>query len=383
MELDRFKLERTGEALRKLGVDVALFSDFYNVSYLTGYTIFNENGPSPFTRGAASAIFAPQYVALIAEGTAESVTEQDWTGVTEPYEGYNLRAPTAPPASYIAAIVNAAARILPQQGKVGVEMAYLPAAAWVKLQDLHPNVTWVDLPPELMLLVRAVKGPAEIERLRACGKLLEIGQDAVRKLVQEPGKSEIQVYSQCKAAMEAYLGERFALQDALHGGKNSAHVFPGMPTSYILERGDLIISDIVPYYRGYWGDSCSTFVVGGADAITAEHRRIHQISRDAFMKGLDAIKPGVTGGQIDRLIRDYIRQQGYEYPHHTGHGVGVSNHEEPRFIIGGQTVLEPGMVCAIEPGVYIEGYGGVRQERMILVTDNGAELISHNTFELS
>ncbi|MCC7447881.1 MAG: aminopeptidase P family protein, partial [Anaerolineae bacterium] len=380
MELDRFKLERTCDALKKLDVDVALFSDFYNVSYLTGYTIFNENGPSPFTRGAASVIFAPQHVTLIAEGAAESVTEQGWTSVTEPYEGYNLRAPTAPPASYITAIVNAAGRILPQQGKVGVEMAYLPAAAWVKLQELRPNVTWIDLPPELLLLVRAVKSPNEIERLRACARLLEVGQEAMRQLVQEPGKSEIEVYSQCKAAMEAYLGERFALQDALHGGKNSAHVFPGMPTSYILQAGDLIISDIVPYYRGYWGDSCSTFVVGGASAITAEHRRIHQIARDAFMKGLDAMKPGVTGGQIDELVRGYIRQQGYEYPHHTGHGVGVSNHEEPRFIIGGQTVLEPGMVCAIEPGVYIEGYGGARQERMILITNDGAEMIAQNPF---
>jgi len=101
------------------------------------------------------------------------------------------------------------------------------------------------------------------------------------------------------------------------------------------------------------------------------------------MVGLEAVRPGVTGGQLDEIVRGYIRQQGYEYPHHTGHGVGVSNHEEPRIIIGAQTVLEPGMVCVFEPGVYVEGFGGVRQERMFLVTNDGAELMTHNSFELS
>jgi Xaa-Pro aminopeptidase len=156
-----------------------------------------------------------------------------------------------------------------------------------------------------------------------------------------------------------------------------------MPTNYALAKGDVLISDMVPYYQGYWGDTCSTFVVGGEGAITEEHIRMHRISRHAFMRGFDAAKPGMTGGQLDDLVRGYVRQHGHEYPHHTGHGVGVSNHEEPRIIIGGPTVLEPGMVCVLEPAVYIEGFGGVRQERMFLITQDGAELISHNPFELS
>jgi Xaa-Pro aminopeptidase len=183
--------------------------------------------------------------------------------------------------------------------------------------------------------------------------------------------------------MEAYLGERFALQNALHGGRNSDSPFPGTPSAYVLQAGDLVISDMVPYYGGYWGDSCSTYVVGGTDAVTAEHRRIHQISRDAFMTGFDAIKPGLTGGQIDSIVRDHVKQHGYDYPHHTGHGVGVSNHEEPRLVIDSQTVLEAGMVLLMEPAVYIPGYGGVRQERMVLVTEQGAEFLSLNSFELA
>jgi Xaa-Pro aminopeptidase len=78
-----------------------------------------------------------------------------------------------------------------------------------------------------------------------------------------------------------------------------------------------------------------------------------------------------------------VSQNGFDYPHHTGHGSGVSNHEEPRIIPGSPTVLQPGMVLMMEPGIYIEGYGGVRQERMVLVTEDGAELLSHNPLELS
>ena len=383
MELDLFKLERTVEALKEHSVDVALFGDFYNVSYLTGYTTFFENGPSPFTRGMAAALLTPRQVTLVAEGEAPPVRAGEWSGVTESYEGYNFRAPTAPPGSFLDALERVVRRDVPQQGEVGVELAYLPAAAWERIRTLRPKVTWVDLPVDLMLRVRAVKSPAELERLRACARLAEMGQEAVRRLVQQPGKSEISVYAQAKAAMEERIGGRFALQSALHGGQNSAHVFPGLPTSYVLATGDLVISDMVPYYQGYWGDTCSAFVVGGESAISEEHRRIHRIARDAFMKGLEAARPGITGGQLDDLVRGTIRQQGYEYPHHTGHGVGVSNHEEPRIIIGGQSVLEPGMVCVLEPGVYVEGFGGIRQERMFLVTQDGAELLSHNPFELS
>ena len=383
MELDLFKLTRTQAALRALGVDVALFTEFYNVSYLTGFTKFLENGPHPLTHGLAAALLAPNQLTLIVDAQAEPVTVANWTGVTAFYQGYSFHAPNVPPRAFVESVLKVAGRDLPQRGKVGVEMEFIPAAIMEQLRMLRPQIAWVPLPVELMLAVRAVKSDAEIERLRACARLADVGQKTVCELVQQPGLSEIAVYSQAKAAMEAFVGERFALQNALHGGKNAAHVFPGMPTGYVLQKGDMLINDMVPYYRGYWGDNCSTFVVGGESAITQQHRRIHQIARDAFMVGLEAVRPGVTGGQLDEMVRGYIRQQGYEYPHHTGHGVGVSNHEEPRIIVGAQTVLEPGMVCVFEPGVYVEGFGGVRQERMFLVTNDGAELMTQNSFELS
>ncbi len=383
MNLDSFKLERTRSALKGIGLECALFTDFYNVSYLTGYTQFFEHGPSPFTRGAAAALFAPETVTLIAEVPEVEVTAEEWTGHSVHYEGYNFKATTPPMDHFVQAIIEAVAQQFPKTGKVGIEKDFLPLSAMERLKEIRPNVEWVAIPYMLMMKVRAVKSPDEIAKLRDCARLCEVGQEAARDLAKDAGMSEIEMYSQVKARMEHYVKGRFALQDALHAGLNAQSAFPGMPTDYVPKIGDLLISDVVPYLNGYWGDSCSTYVVGGENAITDRHRAMHALALEAFEMGFEASKPGVTAGEIDALVRGHIAKHGYEYPHHTGHGVGVSNQDEPRIIIDGPTRLEAGMVMVIEPPVYVPGYSGLRLERMYLINEDGAELMSHNPFDLA
>jgi Xaa-Pro dipeptidase len=383
MQLDAFKLERTQSALQQMGLETALFTDFYNVSYLTGYTQFFENGPSPFTRGAAACLFAPRNVTLIAEVPEEEVNANGWAGRGVFYQGYNFKATTPPMDHFVQAVVEAAVQELPIKGRVGIEKDFLSISVYERLLDVRPHLEWVALPSSLMMNVRAVKSLGEILKLRDCARLCEVGQVVVRDLVQDPGMSEIEIYSQAKARMEQAVKGRFALQDALHSGLSTQSAFPGMPTDYIPQRGDLLISDMVPYYNGYWGDSCSSYVVGGENAITDTHRAMLKIALEAFEIGFAASRPGVTAGEIDALVRGHIAKQGYQYPHHTGHGLGVSNHEEPRIIIDGPTTLEAGMVMVIEPPVYQEGFGGLRLERMYLIKDDGAELIAHNPFDLA
>jgi Xaa-Pro aminopeptidase len=383
MELDQFKLERTHDALSRIGLECALFSDFYNISYLTGLTTFFENGPSPFSRGTAAALFLPGRVALVAEGPAETAQVGEWAGFCSPFQGYNFEATTPPLDNFVRSLAVTVAQEAPSSGKIGLEKNFLPAAAFEQLQAIRPHVEWVELPYDLMMNVRAVKSPAELERLRSCARLAEVGQEAVRSLVRQPGLREIEIYSLAKAAMERSVGGRFALQNALHAGLNSASPFPGMPTNYATQAGDLIISDMVPYLNGYWGDTCSTYVVGGESAITDEHRRMRQIADDAFREGFEAAKPEVTAGELDQIVRGYLERYGYTYAHHTGHGIGVSNQDEPRIIINGPTVLEAGMVIVLEPPVYQPGFGGLRLERMFLITETGAELLSHNSFDLA
>jgi len=379
MRLDSFKLNRALETLHHAGLDGALFTDYYNVSYLTGYTMFLENGPSPFTRGAAAVLLLPNEIHLVAESPHESVQADDWSGTVVPYVGYSAEGSITGTREFLSTTLGMLHDHLPASGHFGYELSHLPAAIYAPL-SAETSRSWLDLPSQMMLQVRAVKSADELRRLQTAAHLAEVGQAAVHRLVAEPGRSEIEVYNGAKQAMEVSVGGRFALQNALHGGPNSAVPVPGMPTDYELQAGDLLISDIVPFFDGYWADSCSTFAVGRV--VTDESHRIHAVAREAFEMGFEAIRPGISGHQLAAIVKGTVQKYGHDYSHHTGHGVGVSNHEEPRITLGSQTLLEPDMVVLLEPAVYIEGLGGCRQERMIRVTADGAELMTHNPLVL-
>src|SRR5260221_6484270 len=171
MELDQFKLERTTTSLKALSVDVALFTEFYNVSYLTGFTLFLENGPHPLSHGLCAALLTPGQVTLIADAPSDPATAGEWMGRCEVYEGYSYQAPHAPVASYVNTVVRACEQNLTQGGKVGIEMDFLPATLWERLRAIRPNITCINLPPELLLRVRTIKSPAKLEKLRAWARL--------------------------------------------------------------------------------------------------------------------------------------------------------------------------------------------------------------------
>ena len=126
--------------------------------------------------------------------------------------------------------------------------------------------------------------------------------------------------------------------------------------------GRPVLCDLVPRPAAYWGDSCATFVVGGEGSPGL--REAHRRSREALSRAVELVRPGARAGDIDAAIRS-----GLDYPHHTGHGLGTGYHEEPRIVPESDTVLEPGMVVALEPGVYDEDAGeGVRVEQIVVVT---------------
>ena len=129
----------------------------------------------------------------------------------------------------------------------------------------------------------------------------------------------------------------------------------------------------MPRLAGYFGDSCATIAVGD---MPADVRSAHARCLDALERGLAALAPGLVAGDLDALVRE-----GLDYPHHSGHGVGVSPHEEPRIVPGGETVLAPGMLVALEPGTY-PGPWGMRVERVALITETGCEILSAHDLAL-
>ena len=144
----------------------------------------------------------------------------------------------------------------------------------------------------------------------------------------------------------------------------------------MLAAGDPLIADIVPRRNGYWGDNCGTHFVGEP---AEELKRAYGVVRETLRAGVEAVRPGLRSCDLDGMLRQAIDRQGYPvYPHHSGHGLGATYHEEPRIVPYNDMLLQPGMVIALEPGIYIPEVGGVRLEDVVLVTETGCETLTHH-----
>ena len=145
----------------------------------------------------------------------------------------------------------------------------------------------------------------------------------------------------------------------------------GNPSLNRIEAGDLIISDLTPCLNGYWGDTCSTIAIGNPTKQQADH---FKMVKEALEIGVNAIKPGVQAKTIDHLMRKHLSSAG-QYSHHSGHGVGIAYHEEPRIVPYNDIEFESNMVIALEPAIYHDNYG-IRLEHLVVVTDTGCEILS-------
>lgn len=152
-----------------------------------------------------------------------------------------------------------------------------------------------------------------------------------------------------------------------------------------IARGDPVVLDFGSLVDGYPGDQTRTVVFDGEPPD--EFEAVHEIVREAQQAGVEAIEPGVEAQAGDRVAREVIEDAGYgdAFIHRTGHGVGLEVHEPPYIVAGNDRVLEPGMVCSVEPDVYLDGEFGVRIEDLMAVTDEGCEQLndSPRTWQVS
>lgn len=145
-----------------------------------------------------------------------------------------------------------------------------------------------------------------------------------------------------------------------------------IPTERKLEKGEIVLIDIGAKFNGYCSDMTRTFCYGIPDRKMSE---IYAIVLGAQQSALRHIKAGMTCREADAIAREYIAANGYgkEFIHTLGHGVGKEVHEAPRLAVGNDIPLEAGMVVTVEPGIYIEGWGGVRIEDMAVIKNDGID----------
>lgn len=232
---------------------------------------------------------------------------------------------------------------------------------------------------DIIKTLRLIKTEDEVEKLKKAQNIAEKAYLEVLKIVK-PGITERQIALELEYLMKKYGAERIAFDLITVTGKKTS-LPHGVPSDVEVQNGDFITFDIGAVYEGYHSDMTRTIVVGEA---SDEQKKIYDIVLKAHLEGLKAVKAGVSGYDVDKVCRDIITEAGYgEYfGHGTGHGVGLEIHEEPRVSPKGETILKPGMVITVEPGIYLPDKFGVRIEDTVLVTEDGYETFAHMPKEL-
>jgi Xaa-Pro dipeptidase len=348
------RCRRAGEIARAAGADSLLVADPATVRWLTGRQQELEFGP-PYP------ISAGTLVQLAPDGTGRIVCPIDDEAagpavpglVVSAYEGYTL----APFRPFANALVH-----IDRSGIVAIEADAVAGS-------LVAGARWVDVSARLRWL-RAVKDDAEIAGIREACRVVSAGQRAFRSAAR-PGRREIEVFSEVHAAMEAVSGRRVAVLPDLMSGPRLLEV-GRPPTDRVIEPNELALCDLAARHEGHWADSCTTICVG---TPTAEMRRLHDAVRRTLDELIAVARPGMRAGDLDALARSRMAAAGYEWPHHTGHGVGACNQEEPRIVPGSDALIEAGMVLALEPAGFGNGIGA-RVEHTVLIGSTANEILT-------
>lgn len=229
---------------------------------------------------------------------------------------------------------------------------------------------------------RTVKDEDEIELLRhAC----RIGDAALAEMLGDgglrPGRTEREIARDLDSRMLELGADAISFDTIVASGEHSA-IPHHSPTDRVLAAGDFLTLDFGAEYRGYHADMTRTFTVGGP---TDWQREIYELVATAQAAGRDAVAIGATVAEVDRAARDLITAAGHgpEFGHGLGHGVGLQIHEAPSLAAIGTGTLAELMTVTVEPGVYVEGRGGVRIEDTLVVRADGPELLTMTPKDLT
>jgi Xaa-Pro aminopeptidase len=366
------RLARARHQFPTIPIDALVVSHLPNIRYLTG-----------FTATAGLLVLTPTQCTLLVDFRYRSAARAHLASSAELSDHVRLQ---VPPHSYDDALVE----VLKEVGarRIGVEGAWMSISRFVKLsqalaasaptplrtQDGCPVLVPTD---RIIESARAVKDEHEIATLREAGRRLG---HAVGEAVQlaRPGRSELEVAGDVDALIRRAGFERPAFETIVASGPNSAlpHARPG---HRMLQDGDGVVLDFGGVYDGYCVDLTRTVQLGD---VGAPFRRLFAAVAEAQQAAIASVRPGVKGSHIDSAARAVLDRYGLQdaFGHGTGHGLGLEVHEEPR--VGRPTAglpdveLEPGMIFTIEPGVYVEGIGGVRIEDDVLVTPDGCDILT-------
>jgi Xaa-Pro aminopeptidase len=278
-------------------------------------------------------------------------------------------------------VASALGRLATMPGRrIGVELAAVPAGVVEGLRAARPQIEIIDIGP-LIRPMRRAKDPDEIAVLRQSVRAGEAGLAAALERAR-PGMTELDAYLIVQNAALTELGDRAIVYGDFASGPRCAIEKGGSPTSRRIEPGDLLLIDFSVIVAGYRGDFTNTFAVGGGP--TPRQVELFEACVGAMKAGEAALKPGMAARDVDAAVRGHFAALGLDqyFPTHSGHGLGLGHPEPPYFVPHSGDTLVAGDVVALEPGLYVEGVGGMRYERNYLVTADGPETLSNHEIRI-
>ena len=262
--------------------------------------------------------------------------------------------------------------------RVAVSPSRLTLGGWKALRKAAGgNLKWVAI-DGLVENLRAVKDATEIERIRDAARLgSQVMEEAIRLI--RPGVTELDIAAEIGYRMRRKGASGESFEAIVAAGPRSA-LPHARPTARQIGKNELVVLDLGAILRRYCSDLTRTVHVGKASSRV---RGWYHAVLDAQTAARDALKSGVTCGAIDAAARNVLHRKGLGryFVHSTGHGIGLEIHEDPRIARDQKTLLETGNVVTLEPGVYVEGVGGIRIEDDAVVTPRGAEILTTTSRE--
>lgn len=270
------------------------------------------------------------------------------------------------------------------QNKVGVinslaiEKAHLTVERQEAILERIPAIQ-ISRIDEAINKLRVIKTEDELVNMRKAAELADFAIEVGFKEIAE-GKTELEILNAIENAVKEKGGYQMSFDTMVLSGPKTASPH-GNPGDRKIQKGDFILFDLGVVYNGYCSDITRTVAFGEP---TEEKREVYETVRRAEEAAVNAVKPGVTAMELDKIARDVITDAGYgEYfTHRLGHGLGISVHEFPSITGVNEMKLETGMVFTIEPGIYHPDITGVRIEDDVVVTENGVEVLTKFPKEL-
>jgi Xaa-Pro aminopeptidase len=344
------RLKRLRQALDSTGATSLLETHLPNIYYLCGFS------------GDSAAL-------LVEPGSSTLFTDGRFTiQAKEETRGLRVHIHKGPILEAVGAHLKARKR-----QRIAVSPSRVTLAGWKALRKAAgANLKWLAV-DGLVEGLRSVKDASEIERIRDAARLgSQVMEETIRLI--RPGVTELDIAAEIGYRMRRQGASGESFEAIVAAGPRSA-LPHARPTTRQIGKNELVVLDLGAILRHYCSDLTRTVHVGKASARV---RQWYHAVLDAQTAARNAVKAGVTCGTVDAAARITLQHKGLGryFVHSTGHGIGLEIHEDPRIARDQKTILETGNIVTLEPGVYVEGVGGIRIEDDVLVTPRGAEVLT-------